>query len=318
LKTELVFDLEVGDGAQVWGSDSLLSVNNLTIGPASALLFPALNTNVFLKVAGFAEVDEGGLISLNGAGYPIGAGPGAGVSSNGIGSGAGHGGRGGASSVSAGGATYGSPVYADLRGSGGGRGTAQNTTTNSSAGGGALRLRAGRGLLLDGAITANGRRAEAENAGGGSGGSVWIETPMLFGSGLVEARGGNGEATHGGGGGGGRVAIYAPFDSYLGAVDVGGGTGYMEGEAGTITFLDTLPVNAAEPPSLQVTTVATDSVVMTWPGKLGTTYRTLVSTDLTVWEPYAQTVTCTTAGQFMRFTFTVESGPHKFYRVAIE
>jgi hypothetical protein len=53
-------------------------------------------------------------------------------------------------------------------------------------------------------------------AGGGSGGSIWINTKNLKGSGVISANGGNGantidgDSAGGGGGGGGRIAIYCP------------------------------------------------------------------------------------------------------------
>jgi hypothetical protein len=48
------------------------------------------------------------------------------------------------------------------------------------------------------------------NAGGGSGGSVWIETMNMTGHGEIRTHGGNGTGL-GGGGAGGRVSIHCQF-----------------------------------------------------------------------------------------------------------
>ena len=57
-------------------------------------------------------------------------------------------------------------------------------------------------------------------AGGGSGGGIWVETHTLDGDGSIDASGGAGydgtDSYHGGGGGGGRVAIYYQWNHYVG------------------------------------------------------------------------------------------------------
>ena len=60
---------------------------------------------------------------------------------------------------------------------------------------------------IDGIIVADGRNARSNNAGGGSGGSVLIETENFAGHGTISSKGGNGIGV-GGGGSGGRVAIH--------------------------------------------------------------------------------------------------------------
>src|SRR5437016_10328681 len=50
------------------------------------------------------------------------------------------------------------------------------------------------------------RRSAGPDAGGGSGGSLWISANVLTGRGEVLATGGVGELFEGGGGGGGRIA----------------------------------------------------------------------------------------------------------------
>lgn len=54
-------------------------------------------------------------------------------------------------------------------------------------------------LLADGGV------ATAENSGGGSGGSIFVQSDWLEFHGLVQANGGNGGESGGGGGAGGRI-----------------------------------------------------------------------------------------------------------------
>ena len=60
------------------------------------------------------------------------------------------------------------------------------------------------------------------HAGGGSGGSIWIETEVFDGDGAIDAGGGEGYSgsagDHGGGGAGGRVAIYYTNNNFIGIV----------------------------------------------------------------------------------------------------
>ena len=60
------------------------------------------------------------------------------------------------------------------------------------------------------------------HAGGGSGGSIWIETELFDGDGAIDAGGGEGYSgsagNHGGGGAGGRVAIYYTNNNFIGIV----------------------------------------------------------------------------------------------------
>lgn len=78
---------------------------------------------------------------------------------------------------------------------------------NAGRGGGAILLNATNSIEVNGIISANGGHASGTTAvGGGSGGSIYLEAPVIRGSGVVSARGGNG-AGNGGGGGGGRITI---------------------------------------------------------------------------------------------------------------
>ena len=80
--------------------------------------------------------------------------------------------------------------------------------------------------------------------GGGSGGSVYIRTGTLTGSGTIRANGGNGGTGNyadSGGGSGGRIAIHYTADEFSGTVEAKGGTDNYEGtpgQAGTVGFFD--------------------------------------------------------------------------------
>jgi len=84
-------------------------------------------------------------------------------------------------------------------GSGGGGDSAHGAGGN---GGGYLALYVYYGLVMDGAIRADGGSSEA---GGGSGGGIYIDVETLDGTGSISARGGDSVA--GGAGGGGRIGI---------------------------------------------------------------------------------------------------------------
>ncbi len=173
-------------------------------------------------------------MAVDGRGFGAGAGPGAGVSSNYIGSGAGYGGVGGASSLSPGGGTYGSAQQPVDQGSGGGLGYVAGNT--GSEGGGAVHLTVGGTLTVNGRLSASGNAGLPDDAGGGSGGSVWLNAAALAGTGTIAAEGGAGELFDGGGGGGGRIAIYTPLNVFSGLVSAAGGEGFFPGEAGSVYY----------------------------------------------------------------------------------
>ena len=143
--------------------------------------------------------------------------------------------------------TYGSNTIPVLFGSGGGGGS--NAGENAGSGGGIVRLDSIGTLTINGSIQANGFQAPA-SAGGASGGSVYITTQTLAGSGNVTVNGGNGN-TNGGGGGGGRAAVYYSALSGFNTNNItafaglkGGGTGTADGGAGTVyTIQFTAPAN---------------------------------------------------------------------------
>jgi hypothetical protein len=108
-----------------------------------------------------------------------------------------------------------------------------------SEGGGALRLNVGGILTVDGQLSADGDPAMQDNAGGGSGGSIWVTTGTLAGNGLISADGGQGDFFGGGGGAGGRIAVYSRANSFSGLVSSSGGDGYSHGANGTVFYSST-------------------------------------------------------------------------------
>ena len=165
-------------------------------------------------------------ISANTLGYAAGKGPGKSVAYDG----AGHGGT----SARAGGLTYGSIIAPTNLGSG----------STSVSGGGAIMLTvAGTTTVATaGTISANGKTDT--NVGGGAGGSLFLTTGWLAGSGVLTALGGNGSIGQGGAGGGGRVAVIltgagAGFGSWFGSHTAYGGTGNDHAPAGTVYLRNT-------------------------------------------------------------------------------
>ncbi|XP_052090185.1 uncharacterized transmembrane protein DDB_G0289901-like [Mytilus californianus] len=140
-----------------------------------------------------------GRILADGYGYGPMDGPGKGSSG---GSGGSYGGRGGMKTgiylKSNEAVAYGGIEKPSDFGSGGGCST-------GGKGGGVITLKATDDVRVDGLVSANGN-ADGSNCGGGSGGSIYIDTDYFKGSGMVTARGGTGSGT-GGGGGGGRISI---------------------------------------------------------------------------------------------------------------
>jgi hypothetical protein len=232
------FDLTVRNGATVSPTTSYLALSNLLVDTGGCFTTLRTTPNLSLAIYGNATIQTGAVFTLDAKGYLAGSGPGAGISSNFIGSGAGYGGTGGASALfSPGGAVYGSAQQPTDLGSGGGMGYG---VPAGSEGGGAVSLRVGGDLTINGQLTANGDAALQDGAGGSSGGSVWVNANTLVGAGLIAANGGDGEPTSGGGGGGGRIAIYAAHNYFRGNLSVIGGDGYFPGQPGTVFSSATL------------------------------------------------------------------------------
>lgn len=226
----VVDSLTVVQGASVTGC-GLSAINSLTLTDAAVLsmvtpiTLPSLEilrgavlthdqlaaSGVNLTTMGDVLIDTTSRIDVSGRGHPGGTGPGVGQDNNtgnccGRGGGS-HAGRGGASHTgSASGPTYGSVTQPTLFGSGG---TNRSIAAGGGAGGGVVRLTVGGVLTVNGVVASNGQDRAGDSAPA-AGGSVWINTTTLTGSGTVSANGGIATPVSVcGGGGGGRVAIYS-------------------------------------------------------------------------------------------------------------
>ncbi|MCA9383151.1 DUF2341 domain-containing protein [Candidatus Dojkabacteria bacterium] len=158
-----------------------------------------------------------------------GKGPGGGVGTSTAaygGGGGSNGGEGGLGYLSnAGGSPYGDAYSPLTPGSGGGAGECVGSKPGEP-GGSAVKIAASTSFTNNGKITMNGGSGSnltsfSCRAGGGAGGSIWLDVGEINGKGTVCANGGLGgyydNPPRGGGGGGGRIAIY--FESGLYEMD---------------------------------------------------------------------------------------------------
>jgi RHS repeat-associated protein len=137
-----------------------------------------------------------GTLSANGKGYGYGEGPGQGESGYyGGGGGAGYGGTGGRGAgpePGEGGIQYGNPLSPIEPGSCGGPGS----DAYGGNGGGVIRLNAIDAITVTGSVSANGANGDYGNgyggSGAGSGGSLWVRSNLITGTGTLTAIGGNG------------------------------------------------------------------------------------------------------------------------------
>ena len=184
----------------------------------------------------WAWVESEGKLVLDYTGHPAEVGPGSGNTKNMIGSGAGHGGEGGVYQAGQlGGEPYGSIYRALYFGSGGGNGQGKG-----GSGGGMLHWRIGQEIELDGLVTLRGGDGSGTSAGGGSGGSILIETTNFTGYGEVNVMGGSGSGPSGSGGSGGRISAHVRFrHKYAGAFKAYGGGGKTYAAAGTVYVEET-------------------------------------------------------------------------------
>ncbi len=174
-------------------------------------------------------IETGGLITASGKGYGGYRGPGAAIEAGGYHGGASYGGYGysGGNGVRA---SYGNLYEPVDLGSGG---------YTVSPGGGAMRLIVNNALRLDGNIESLGVYTGGVNSG--TGGSIWVETNQLSGSGKILANAYNGSNWDGGGSAGGRIALYYRtndgFDLSTTSLQARGGTGSRgNGGPGTVYF----------------------------------------------------------------------------------
>lgn len=213
-------------GSTTWKSLTIASNGTLgaTFGSAASIA---------LSITSDLAIQPGGAITFDGDGFGGDVGPGRGIFIPSGGGGGGHGGDGSAGSPigASGGSSYDSITAPTQAGSGGGG----VSFTPGSAGGGALQLNVTGTLMVNGPITANGMPANTNGAGGGSGGSLFINAGTLGGSAKISVDGGNGDPLAAGGGGGGRIALYFNSDTFTGTLSARGGAGVgLSGGAGTI------------------------------------------------------------------------------------
>ena len=235
LVTDTTYDFQniVIDGC-VLTIDGSHTFNDLSIVNGGSIIHSNGIEGMELVINGNLDIDGTSSINLDGKGYGASAGPGQGIDGA-SGGGAGYGGTGGAGTV-AGGPAYGSFDQPQDLGSGGGNGT----YGTGGRGGGAVSITVSGELTLNGEITSNGLAGSgykppmgtARGAGGGSGGSIRIETNLLSGTGLISANGGSG-SYYAGGGSGGRIALDYKEYSFDGAISIKGGAGQNYGELGT-------------------------------------------------------------------------------------
>ena len=186
----------------------------------------------------YAWIESEGVFHFDGKGYGPELGPGAGPTVSGVGYGGAHGGYGGAASEEQAAHPYDSVFSPTEMGSGGGNGTG-----TGGSGGGTLFWQVGRYIELNGLLSLQGLPGESSNSGGGSGGSVLIQTTNMTGHGEINVRGGDGLGL-GGGGAGGRIGIHCRWKySYGGKFTNRGGSGsgvyeLQHGGAAGTTFLE--------------------------------------------------------------------------------
>ncbi|RLC36193.1 hypothetical protein DRH27_05590, partial [Candidatus Falkowbacteria bacterium] len=229
------------------GSDTkkLIVSGGMIVG-ANGILTHTANTTAQTHVinleANNFTIESGGTINVSGKGYDSSEGLGQGAGSSNRSGGAGYGGEGGDGILNgvvtaASGITYGSTTKPNDLGSGGGY-------SNGGEGGGAVKLVITGTTTIFGTVIADGSVGRGWQGGGGSGGSIYINTATLEGAGTITVNGGNGSndntAVGNGGGGGGRIAVYYTTDSssivYNAYGGVGSGATSLQniGGAGTI------------------------------------------------------------------------------------
>lgn len=82
------------------------------------------------------------------------------------------------------------------------------------SGGGSLWWQVGKLIHLDGLISSKGQTGSS-TSGGGSGGSVLVETTNITGHGEINVNGGDSQS-NGGAGAGGRIGIHVDFQNNFG------------------------------------------------------------------------------------------------------
>ena len=225
--TTFTIDKDTTLPAGEYNYDNLIITNNavLTLEGDSA----SLNSFKGVKITAVnITIDLGASISANGTGFGADKGPGA--SSDNY-TGASYGGLSYSSASYS--KTYGSATKPTDLGSGG------VNYSGNRAGGGAIRIMVSDTFTNNGTITSNGYPSS-------SGGSIYISTNTMTGSGKFNANGGalydNGYTKSPGGGG--RIAIYYKTSSFNGTAEAKGGCGQYDGmtmscgQNGTVGIFD--------------------------------------------------------------------------------
>ena len=194
----------------------------MTINSGGTLTHTANDTAdtyaVNVNVSGTVTVNSGGSINVSRKGYSVGNGPGKGQGGVGSNIGAGHGGYGNGYNGTFGG-VYGSITQPFESGSGG---------SNSGVGGGRVKVTANT-LVNNGSINAQGGGSGYTYGAGGAGGSIWIDTGTITGTGTMDVTGGNSK-----GAGGGRIALYYDSNTLSGAINLHSSDTSTKGGSGTL------------------------------------------------------------------------------------
>ncbi|MDR3643006.1 MAG: DUF2341 domain-containing protein [Candidatus Doudnabacteria bacterium] len=246
--------------------------NNVTISGILTHAFNSLATTstpasslykINYAVNGNLTINSGGSVNVDGRGYGMNNGPG--VGANGSGAGASYGGLGGAStghSTTTIGSIYGSSTApTDL-----GSGSTSGALNDGAAGGGVVEFTVTGNTTINGTISANGLAPvgnDGQPPGGASGGSIYLTTNDLSGTGSLSAIGGNSYTSGccnitGGGGGGGRIAVSltSNLDNAVVRSVLGGLQANAEvGGTGTLVPVDQPTVTTQDPTSIADTSV---------------------------------------------------------------
>ncbi|NLB55915.1 MAG: hypothetical protein GX811_09160, partial [Lentisphaerae bacterium] len=197
--------------SEVDGNIVVFNGANLTHSPNTSVEINKLD----LKIGGDIAILYDGSVNVTAKGHSVNQGPG-GASNV---SGGSYGGRGASHGGSVPGPCYGSVFAPTNIGSGGSYG----------AGGGAIRLEIAGQFILNGTMSAE---AAVATHPSGSGGSIWLTFPSLYGNGVISA-----DSI---GGGGGRISLISTttgydFDEFSGTISAYGfRSGYGTGGGGTI------------------------------------------------------------------------------------
>ncbi|MEZ5278474.1 MAG: RHS repeat-associated core domain-containing protein [Opitutaceae bacterium] len=233
--TQTAITVEDGGVLELGGGSSLTVTGTLRVKGGGVVLAEGKNRDAQVNeawagagvsiTATTLTVDLDGHVDADGQGYPSGLGPGGpGKGANTVG--ASHGGRatGSASVVKS---AYGSmtePV--DL-------GSASGVFGSVTAGGGAIRLTVSGTLTVNGTLSAD-ATSTGTNHSGAAGGSIWITTNTLAGSGTIRANAAPGGSSGNNDSSGGRVAVY--YADASGFANLGNiqANGQGSAEAGTV------------------------------------------------------------------------------------